>query len=98
MKHIFLERQIYLFLRSFCKKNYFFQNRYKSTAFQVGYHSAFYHPSPDTSSRLPTLRFAQPSMQDKLRHLHPETHAVHITLSRINIANIKTRRMRFPLR
>ena len=44
---------------------------------------------------LPTLRFTLPSMQDKLRHLHPETHAVHITLSRINIANIKIGRMRF---
>ena len=51
MKHIFLERQIYLFLRSFCKKIIFFQNRYKSTAFQVGYHSAFYHPSPETASQ-----------------------------------------------
>ena len=63
MKHIFLERQIYLFLRSFCKKIIFFQNRYKSTAFQVGYHSAFYHQSPDTSSRLPALRFALSSRQ-----------------------------------
>ena len=52
MKHIFLERQIYLFLRSFCKKNHFFsKSLLQSTAFQVGYHSAFYHPSPETASQ-----------------------------------------------
>jgi hypothetical protein len=51
--------------------------------------------SPRLRPGLPSQRWVLPSRQDKLLHLHPETHAVHITPSRINIANIKIGRMRF---
>ena len=49
--HFSRKANLFIFAVFLQKKNHFFQNRYKSTAFQVGYHSAFYHPSPETASQ-----------------------------------------------
>ena len=98
MNETHFSRKANLFIFAFfCKKNhFFFFNRYKSTAFQVGYHSAFYHPSPETASQATDATLCN-VFQTSQSYSLPETWNLKraSALSRINIANTKTGRMRF---